>query len=73
MSETKKSWTDRTYAIYEAATAAAYGLRDDAPGRAPCPEPSEPTRDESLLLSAREAFKAGQQCRGWDLVDEAMS
>jgi hypothetical protein len=63
----KKKWTERTYAIYDATIAAAYGLKSRD-----CPEPTQPNDDESLLLQAREAFAQGRQCSGWDLVDRAM-
>lgn len=60
-----KKWTERTYSIYDATVGASHGLDRF------CPMPNDPTLVEALLLSARECFKARQQCRGWDLVDEA--
>lgn len=53
----------RTYEIYRAALAMAHGEI------IACPEPNDATPVEQTLLTARECFAAGRQCRGWDLVE----
>lgn len=56
--------TPRELAILTAAHRAAYGVPSPE-----CPTPREPTAVEATLLEARDAFLAGRQCRGWDLLE----
>lgn len=52
--------------IRAAAVAASYGEPE-----AYCPDPREPSEAEALYLEAREHFRAGRQCAGWDAVERA--
>jgi len=65
MSNAARKITEREETIRAAAIAAAYGEDKD------CLEPREPSDAEALYLRARESFKAGRQCNGWDSIDAA--
>lgn len=55
--------TDREREIRGAAIRASHGEPSE------CSEPNEPTQIERYYLQARESFKLGKQCAGWDALE----
>lgn len=61
-----KYFTDREQKLFSAAVRQAHSRKHIDHS-----EPREPSIVEQRLLRAIEAFRAGRQTRGWDLIDLA--